>query len=825
MGNKEIKSTLKIVVIGGENKFLEQIFPFSFKNDKFKQISDKLKIPYECKKYIKKFEKLDIEIIWEAFILQDLTENNIGESLKLISKMIDLPLDDEEESDEDEKKKLNSNENNNSEFDRKYIVIKFGTEKIECLINMINILSRVHLPQIAIVTDEYLDDNNEYLYDNRFLTVIQEDKKDQTNTIKNIFSYLWDRESYYNQRGNELNEYLPSNILKIDNKINSYINILITGISRTGKSTLINLLSKKLVALESSEGKSITTEIKEYIIERNLSGSEEKIGIKLIDTPGLKKFYDDKTKKYIDSTKSVQELIEKKLKECKDSKDDIHMIYFIFGNNPNFEDYIDFFKFLKKINKERIENEQKKIPIIFIGNFGVDENGIDALKKILKDNNLMDLYEKIGKTKKKIDFKKDFCSKNKNKKNLSLENNIIGVNLLKGNNKNVYGIDNILNATLYFLEKNNEFKNFQYLEELNEKIQIYLTKINNKIDLSKEEEENFRKLKEKIKNQILELSKENSLLNQIKNPNDIIEKANEDSKKIIFYSLFGGFAAGIIPFPLLDIPFLIPIYATMIIKIGNCFTISFSEIDNNAIVKLIFGLNIKISKSSNYEDDNMISKVQGAKKIIINPASYFIGEDLGKDLAKNLGENKIKDWAKRKLRYVGKGGKNIFHKEIKEIGVNQTSKFNQLIESLMQFFPIMKKGAENGVNKSAKQLGEEVGKIYTKNSFGVAAKEVAEHSTKRSSQYAMKISTEANKYFATFSKIIPILGSIIGGIMDAYGVYVIGDNAIKYFNEYVNKSLGSEYLIKKKKIYLEIFKNIDLLAKENYEQFDINYIY
>jgi len=397
--------------------------------------------------------------------------------------------------------------------------------------------------------------------------------------------------------------------------------------------------------------------------------------------------------------------------------------------------------------------------------------------------------------------------------------------LIKHENNEVYGVDTILNTTLYLLKKNNPFNNFQFLEEINKKIEIYLEKINHKIKLSEEEEENFRNFKEKIKDQIIEISKENSLLNQLKNPDNILERANIESKQIIFYSLFGGFCAGLIPIPLLDLPFLIPLYVTMIIKIGNCYSISFSDIEIMTIAKLIIGFDVKITKSSKFEDDNMISKVQGAKNVIMNPVTYFFGEDLGKDLAKNLGENKIKDWAKRKLRYVGKGGKNIFEKEIKEIGVNQTSKFHQLIEYLMQLFPMMKKGAENGVNETAKQLGEQVGKIYSKNSFGVAAKEVVEHSSKRSSQYAMKITTEANRYFSSFSKIIPILGSLTGGLMDAYNVYIIGDNAIKYFEEYINKSLGCDYLIRKKKIYLTIFENIDLMTKEYYEQFDINYIY
>ena len=45
----------------------------------------------------------------------------------------------------------------------------------------------------------------------------------------NIFSYLWDRENYYNERGNDLNDYSPTKIAKINEEINSYINILVVG--------------------------------------------------------------------------------------------------------------------------------------------------------------------------------------------------------------------------------------------------------------------------------------------------------------------------------------------------------------------------------------------------------------------------------------------------------------------------------------------------------------------------------------------------------------------------------------------------------------------
>ena len=220
---------------------------------------------------------------------------------------------------------------------------------------MLNDISRVYLPQMAIITDEYPDNSfSNILYDNRFITVIEEIKENKKCTISNIYSYLWDRENYYNERGNILNDYAPSKIIKKNEEIDSYINILVVGISRAGKSTLINLLWRKLVLLESSEGKSITTKINEYLIERE----DCKIGIKLIDTPGLKKHKNEKGE-IIDYTKEVIKLIEKKLKECEDSKDDIHLIYFVY-EKTNLEEYIDFFKFLQKNNKNRIENNKKK---------------------------------------------------------------------------------------------------------------------------------------------------------------------------------------------------------------------------------------------------------------------------------------------------------------------------------------------------------------------------------------------------------------------------------------------------------------------------------
>ena len=92
-----------------------------------------------------------------------------------------------------------------------------------------------------IITSEEFDEKQEGLDDNRYLTIIKDNKTDKE--LKNdIIDYLWSKECYYNERGNTS----LSKISIKNNQIvtNNFINIMITGISRSGKSTLINILSQ-----------------------------------------------------------------------------------------------------------------------------------------------------------------------------------------------------------------------------------------------------------------------------------------------------------------------------------------------------------------------------------------------------------------------------------------------------------------------------------------------------------------------------------------------------------------------------------------------------
>ena len=134
----------------------------------------------------------------------------------------------------EEKSKENDFNDSSSREKSKNIIIKFGKKNSEYIINYMDDIPKTHLPQIAIITDEEFDENHEGLEDNRYLTIIKNVSRQK------LLEFLWEKECYYNERGSIL---LNSYNDKIET--NNYINIMLTGLSRSGKSTLINVLSQK----------------------------------------------------------------------------------------------------------------------------------------------------------------------------------------------------------------------------------------------------------------------------------------------------------------------------------------------------------------------------------------------------------------------------------------------------------------------------------------------------------------------------------------------------------------------------------------------------
>ena len=162
---------------------------------------------------------------------------------------------------------------------------------------------------------------------------------------------------------------------------------MLAGMSRAGKSTFINVLSEKLVALETPEFISVTTEINEYVVYKKVQ--DKIIKFKFIDTPGLT-FIPEKK---VDTTKEVIDSMNKKLKEFNDTNDSIHIIYFFMADIPNLEQSKKFFTYLNDLNVERVKKELPKLPIIFVFNRNPSQNNYDSLKKFLLENNYNYLYE------------------------------------------------------------------------------------------------------------------------------------------------------------------------------------------------------------------------------------------------------------------------------------------------------------------------------------------------------------------------------------------------------------------------------------------------
>ena len=371
MGNEQIYP-IKIFCFGNQDNILQKIFP---------EINKTNTDIYE-KRILKKSQSIkenesqktfSINIEWRATLYPDITEENINDLFDDLTKKMEIPKEYEEKSKENDFNDSSSREKS------KNIIIKFGKKNSEYIINYMDDIPKTHLPQIAIITDEEFDENHEGLEDNRYLTIIKNVSRQK------LLEFLWEKECYYNERGSIL---LNSYNDKIET--NNYINIMLTGLSRSGKSTLINVLSQKLVTLESPFLESVTNHIREYKVITSSNGIFQ-TGIKFFDTPGLTIIEKNKKRNTINEVKSA---INKKMKECKDIREDIHLIYFMLKSIPNLENYVEFFRYLIELNKQRQKEGKRKIYIIFIFNGSL--SGIEnSMLEYLRDNKLEELIEVI----------------------------------------------------------------------------------------------------------------------------------------------------------------------------------------------------------------------------------------------------------------------------------------------------------------------------------------------------------------------------------------------------------------------------------------------
>jgi GTP-binding protein EngB required for normal cell division len=285
----------------------------------------------------------------------------------------------------------------------------------------------------------------------QYISFIQDkyDPSTQDLNYQKILSYIWEKDCYYNERGNSSCYYSPANLLYKPSKGFIFCNILIIGESRSGKSTFINRLFNKYISYESSKFESTTKEINYYKYICSDNEFEEnkliknKFGfIRVIDTPGL-----------------IHNTYAKIISELDEEFNNIHLIYFFMKGQSNIEQCINTLKYINDKNKEKIKNKAYKVPIIFIKNGEDLINGGNVnvlskeLKNVLKKNNLMDLYDNNFK-------KKDYL----NDYNNYIDGNIIQIHLPTGKNLN----------KLFLISKNYILKNNSTILEgkLNDEYEI-----------------------------------------------------------------------------------------------------------------------------------------------------------------------------------------------------------------------------------------------------------------------------------------------------------------------------------------------------------------
>lgn len=263
------------------------------------------------------------------------------------------------------------------------------------LLKQIQDLGTVYKPRIIFVTKKKYKFDTQ---DNRFITnIIWNDNSDKGNNklIQLITSTIWNIDCYFNERLNEIVKYDLDDSndimkkLKNSNRNDYTFNILLTGLSRAGKSSFINLMTGKLSALESNDKESVTSKLTEYFIYPPEKSNENNkdydlCSIQLIDSPGIVLNFNDDSP----NRQTVFNSIKDTIKDNSMNKIDIVLFFFREGNTLETSD-----KILEQLNKYNCT-------VIFVINNSTEdeESGqnreISATMSFLRQNKFHNLLKK-----------------------------------------------------------------------------------------------------------------------------------------------------------------------------------------------------------------------------------------------------------------------------------------------------------------------------------------------------------------------------------------------------------------------------------------------
>ena len=308
------------------------------------------------------------------------------------------------------------NKNNINKLMKYQVIICFENDNVEILSKNFEELCK---NRMIFITDSKCHLNEDM--EKRYATNIIYNRMTNKELNIKLISTLWELDCCINERGNQICRYTPERIfngLENDNS-NFSINILLTGLSRTGKSTLINLLSGKMVALEGDDPKSVTNEISEYYIYRN-DDKNEHGAIKIIDTPGI--VPNKKNSKDIEN--KIINMIEE---QDKTFENQIHFIFFVLMKGSISLEGENIAKLLQTLNNS-------KCIVYFI----INKVSKNQKKMISITNPIINELNRLG------------CSK------LASQENFISANFKKDDDINeINGIDKIFTKIKEHITKKN----------------------------------------------------------------------------------------------------------------------------------------------------------------------------------------------------------------------------------------------------------------------------------------------------------------------------------------------------------------------------------
>ena len=332
------------------------------------------------------------------------------------------------------------------------VILCFDSINIEQLFEKIQELGNLYCPFIIMISKEKI--NSEDIKFNelrKIINIVLNDKtREKLDSI--IISQLWELDCYYNEKGNKICRYTPDNIFKtLDANLSFYsLNLLLTGKSRSGKSTFINYLTNKLSALESCKKTSVSQKVTEYCIYLN-NNSNERSMIKLFDTPGI-------TSEEVKKNECQNFLIDYLGNKDNNMEKQIHFILFFFMENDSLEGNDEIFKLLNDCQK----------PVLFIINKAFDESDNGQTRDINSTISFL---------------------KQRNCNNLIDKNNFFGINIVKNKKAQAFGVEDIFKRIHKIFDKDNQLN-----EEMKNKIEKLCKKYENIND--KPFEDPFKKEKE-----------------------------------------------------------------------------------------------------------------------------------------------------------------------------------------------------------------------------------------------------------------------------------------------------------------------------------------